>query len=221
MLKQVQKLITQGAGPTATELTLGTNPNTVITQCYIASTGTGIYSVRSGPDATSIRCFGGNISNSISFPIESFLAPVHNLTNVITVRTSTFTAGDEINVIINYREFEDINTTDSAITLSNAAYDATTIGLTPLLSNSSSTVNYNIKSVYLFGGSTTNTLTLLLTTTEFPAGIPMVGQFTGSAFYRAMALPEQTLLKNGDAMSLNMTEAVNASVFISYTQVPA
>jgi len=221
MLKQVQKLITQGAGLTTTELTLGTNPNTVITQCSISSTGTGIYSVRAGPDATSVRCFGGVISNTISFPIESFLAPVHNLTEVITIRTTSFTAGDEINVIINYREFEDINTDESSIILSNAAYDATTIGLTPLLTNSSSTYNYNIKSVYLFPGNSINVLTLLLTNTEFPAGIPMVGQFTGQQFYRAMALSEQTLLKNGDAMSLNMTEAISASVFISYTQVPA
>jgi hypothetical protein len=221
MLKQVQKLITQDVGITKTEITLGVNPNTVITNCLIYSAGTGQAFLKPGPDTSTAICFGTSVNNSINIPIESYLAPIHNLSTIVTVATDGFTAGDEINVIINYREFENINTTSSAIKLSNAPFTATIIGNTPLLANSDSTLNYNIKSIYVSTSTTTNAIDFTLTSTEFPSGILVSPSFTGGLFYRPFALTNQTLLTNGSSLTLNQSEAVTTKVFISYTQVPA
>jgi hypothetical protein len=221
MLKQVQKLITQVGASDITEITLGTSENTVITQCYVHSLGTGTYTLSAGPTASTEACFGGAILNSVSTPLSTFLAPVHNLSSVVTVRTQSFTPGDEINVIINYREFLDTDTLQSAIKLSKYSNNTSTLGNTPLLANSDSTYNYNIKSIYIIATSTTNTITLNLTSTEFATAIPLVAPFTGAFFYRVTSVPQQTLLTFGSSLSLNLSEASSTFVFISYTKVPS
>ena len=218
MLKQVQKKITQSAGITTTEISLGSSNNTIITQCSFYSANTGNAIVYAGGAASTEVCFGVHLNADIVFPLQSFLEPIHNLTNTITIVTDTFSAGDIIHVIINYREFENINTPQSSITLSKYAITTNTIGITPLLANSG-IINFNIKSVFVVTSSNANIFDLKLTSTEFPSGIPLVPQDSGSYFYRVMATPNQTLLPPASTLSLDQSLGVDTSVFISYTQV--
>lgn len=220
MLKQVQKKITQGAGITTTEISLGSNASTIITQCSFYSANTGNAIVYAGGASSTEVCFGVHSNANISFPLQSFLEPIHNLTNTITIVTNTFSPGDILHVIINYREFENINTIQSSITLSKFAITTNTLGITNLLANSG-IINFNIKSVFVVSSTNTNIFNLKLTSTEFPTGIPLVPESTGDYFYRVMATPNQTLLPPGSTLSLDQSEGVDTSVFISYTQVKA
>ena len=62
--------------------TTGTSSKTIITQCNIQSLGTGTVSLVAGPSSSTKTCFLVSINNSIAAPISSYLAPIHNLTNV-------------------------------------------------------------------------------------------------------------------------------------------
>jgi hypothetical protein len=221
MLKQIQKSITQGAGVTSTELTLGTSSNTIITQCNIQSLGTGTVSLVAGPSSSTKTCFLVSINNSIAAPISSYLAPIHNLTNVVTIKSDGFAPATIINVIINYRELSEINTLQSSIYLENYSATSSSIGATPLLSNSESTTNYNIKSFFISTSSATNTITLKIFSTEFPTGVLLIPPLTGGFGYEAMQLSHQMLLPMGSSFTVDMTEASASAFFISYTKVPA
>jgi hypothetical protein len=221
MLKQIQTSITQGAGVTSTELTLGTSANIIITQCTIQSLGTGIVALIAGPSSSTKICFSASINNTFVSPISTYLSPVHNLTNVVTIKSSGFTAGDIINVVINYREFNGINSLSSNILLENYAASTNIIGATPLLANSESNFNYNLKSFFVTTASTTNQIVLKLTSPVFTSGILLLQPFIGQFNYQVMGLTEQTLLTIGSSISVEMSEAKNSSFFISYTKVPA
>jgi hypothetical protein len=220
MLKQIQKSITQGAGVTSTELTLGTSANIIITQCTIQSLGAGVAALIAGPSTSTKICFSASINNTFVSPISTYLSPVHNLTNVVTIKTSGFTAGDIINVVINYRELSGINNLQSSISLENFSANTNVSGATPLLANSETNYNYNIKSFFITTASTTNLLILKLISPEFPLGILLTETFIGQFNYQVMGLSEQTLLTISSSITVDMSEATNTSFFISYTKVP-
>lgn len=213
MLKTIQTIITSTGGTDLNSIVLGTSGNIIITSAIIQTAGTGgVAFENSSSEVMVTQTVSGQVVDAL---VED--SPVFMLSNTLRIVTQGFNNGDIINILIYYHDGSTTNPlfTGSLKLASTATQTSSLVPATILQNNTVDKIN--IKSIYVFTDSTTNSILLTLQTAVFVAPVQITPSYTGLNGYQMKYSP--LLLEPSDTLIINMTEAVDTRVFVSYTQV--